>query len=178
MPGAGTQTAALTMGGETAPGYTDSEACFEYNGTSWTAGGDLIKAGFQRFSAGTQTAGLGFGGYLDPSSALSTHSEEYDGSSWTAGGTMLFAHGGSVGAGTQIAAIGMGGDGESKTQTYDGTAFATSATINTARVNTGGGGNLQSGAIFFGGPPPQGADVTEEFSDVTTAAEAADIAFD
>ena len=96
---------------------------------------------------------------------------------------MLFVHGGASGAGTQTAAIGMagigpGGGNTSSTQTYDGTAFATSATINTARVNTGGGGNLQSGAIFFGGPPPQGADVTEEFSDVTTAAEAADISFD
>ena len=64
------------------------------------------------------------------------------------------------------------------TQTYDGTAFATSATINTRRGNTGGGGSSQTGAIFFGGgSTPQRAN-TEEFEDGTSAAEAADIDFD
>ena len=183
MPGAGTQTAALTMGGEKEPSYTDSESCFEYNGTSWTAGGDMIKTSFQRFGAGTQTAALGFGGYTEDSiPPVGDDSEEYNGSSWTAGGTMLFKHGGATGAGTQIAAVGAAGYTTPphaltvNTQTYDGTAFATSATINKNRGNTGGGGNSQAGAILLGGNPA--LNTTEEFEDGTSAAEAADIDFD
>jgi hypothetical protein len=60
--GAGTQTAALVMGGDPrAPAGTTSE---EYDGTSWTAGGNLGRA--RNAGAGTQTAALTMGGELAP----------------------------------------------------------------------------------------------------------------
>jgi hypothetical protein len=56
LGGAGTQTAGLAFGGI----YTRStNATEEYDGTSWTAGGNLNTARRSLAGAGTQTAGLG-----------------------------------------------------------------------------------------------------------------------
>jgi hypothetical protein len=54
----------------------------EYDGSAWTAGGNL---GTTRDGIGglVQTAGLAFAG-----SPTSTATEEYDGSAWTAGGNL------------------------------------------------------------------------------------------
>jgi hypothetical protein len=57
----GIQTAGLGFGGEDAsPGFT--AATEEYDGSSWTAGGNLTTARNFLAGAGTQTAGLAFGG--------------------------------------------------------------------------------------------------------------------
>ena len=71
LAGAGTQTAALGFGGDPSPNATE-----EYDGTSWTAGGNMGTGRGQLAGAGTQTAGLAFGSGL---------SELYDGSAWTNG---------------------------------------------------------------------------------------------
>ena len=51
--GAGTQTAALSFGGE-----PDDAENFEYDGTNWTDGGDLNTGRGKLFGSGTQTAAL------------------------------------------------------------------------------------------------------------------------
>ena len=73
LAGAGTQTAALGFGGYTtaAPGVANTE---EYNGTSWTAGGNLTVARYFLAGCGTKTAGLAFGGF---NTAHSASTEEY-----------------------------------------------------------------------------------------------------
>ena len=42
VKGTGTQTAGLVAGGELAPGPTLTDKSFEYDGSSWTAGGDTV----------------------------------------------------------------------------------------------------------------------------------------
>jgi hypothetical protein len=59
LAGAGTQTAGLVFGGRIPP---DSNATEEYDGSTWTAGGNLGTARKYMGGCGTQTAGLAFGG--------------------------------------------------------------------------------------------------------------------
>ena len=63
----------------------------EYNGTSWSSGGDLTTGRASGAAAGTQSAGLYAGGYI---SSTSNITEEYD----TGGGsyTQLFTASGGL----------------------------------------------------------------------------------
>jgi hypothetical protein len=59
IAGAGTQTAGLAFGGR----YTIlTNATEHYDGSAWTAGGNMGTARYGLAGAGTQTAGLAFGG--------------------------------------------------------------------------------------------------------------------
>jgi hypothetical protein len=51
----------------------------EYDGSSWTAGGNLGTARQGLAGAGTQTAGLAFGGNPPPAPVFNAATEEYDG---------------------------------------------------------------------------------------------------
>jgi hypothetical protein len=101
LGGAGTQTSSLAFGGEPPGYYTGS---FEYNGTSWTAGGNLPTSRDRIGSAGTQTTALVFGGQP----ILST-TNEYDGTSWTAGGNLGTGRQELAGCGTQTSAAAFAG---------------------------------------------------------------------
>ena len=62
---------------------------------------------------------------------------------------------------------------------FDGTVWYTTPSMSTARRLVGHGAtHTQTSAIAFGGAKPAVANETEEFSGVTSAAEAADISFD
>ena len=71
--GAGLQTAAFGVGGDSSGGSTVLNTCAEYDGSSWTAGGNYVTTVLNAGTCGTQTAGLAFGG--NPYSALT---EEYN----------------------------------------------------------------------------------------------------
>jgi hypothetical protein len=98
MAGAGTQTVGLGFGGYTTVVVNNTE---EYDGTSWTAGGNLNTARGGLAGAGIQTAGLAFGG--------TNATEEYNGTSWTVSGNLATARYFLGGAGTQTSALGFGG---------------------------------------------------------------------
>jgi hypothetical protein len=105
MAGAGTQTAGLSAGGITTVNVANTE---EYDGTSWTAGGNLNTARKNLGGAGTQTLGLAFGGDSgSPSNTTAT--EEYNGSSWTNSTNMTTARNALGGCGTQSSALAFGG---------------------------------------------------------------------
>ena len=80
---AGTQTALTTFGGYTPPGANAVNNTEEYNGSSWTSGGNLPTTIRNCAGAGAQTSSLSVGGVGNPGEAL-----EYDGSSWSDGGNM------------------------------------------------------------------------------------------
>jgi hypothetical protein len=103
LGGAGTQTAGLAFGGD--PG-TAANVTEEYDGSAWTAGGNLNTARRNLAGCGTQTAGLAFGGV---STAGTGATEEYDGSSWTNTTSMGTARYQLAGAGTQTAGLAFGG---------------------------------------------------------------------
>ena len=118
--GAGTQTAALTAGGNTgATGYLNTS--LEYNGSSWSSGGNLITARKSAGGFGTQTAGVITGGTSDSSSAAGnlTSTEEYNGTAFSAGGSLLTARQALATAGSASAGlVAAGGGGGVTTEEY------------------------------------------------------------
>ena len=165
--GTGILTAGLAWSGNgsLSPMYTLTS---EYDGTNWTSGGAYPEAVISAGGSGTQTAGLGMGGYT---TERSSDSKEYNGSSWTAGGSLNTSRQNCTGASSQAlqtAAFIAGGDAPppgaiTTTETYDGTSFATSQNISTARFSNSAS-STQTSALVFGGRTPSNSNATEEFT--------------
>ena len=174
--GAGSQTAAIAFGGNQATPATPANPYMniteEYNGSSWSPGGNMGTARTSIGAAGTQTATLGFGG-INSTTALNSV-EEYDGSTWSPGGLMNTATPYSrVGAGTQTAALGYGGAVYSGPGTfavsnvseeYNGSAWTSTPNMNTARYIGAGGGTLTAALSAGGYEGPDYSLATEEYN--------------
>jgi hypothetical protein len=80
----GILTAGLTFGGATPGGLTN--VTNEYNGSSWTAGGNLPTPVSGLGGSGTQTATLAYGGSAP---SYTTATSLYDGTSWASVPTSL-----------------------------------------------------------------------------------------
>jgi len=166
--GVGPQTAALAATGDiapTSPRYTD--LCNDYNGTSWTAAtSNTGTARYDAMAAGTATAAAICGGIDGGGGAT----EEYDGTNWTVGGANLFnvGAGGSSKNGTSDDWMVFGGDFPSNNLTagYDGTSWAATPNLATARFGAGGAGTGTSG-LCFAGREPGYSTLTEEFNKST-----------
>jgi hypothetical protein len=157
--GMGTQNAALTGGGSTPSAVSCTE---EYNGSTWSSGGNLITARTYLGGAGTQNAGVVFGG------SGKTCTEEYNGSSWSASGALLIGRcmGGGTGD-TQDAAVAISGYVAPtfylNVERYNGIAWSTEIGILHPRW-TGGSAGSQTSALYFGGSTPSVSSHTEEFN--------------
>ena len=164
--GCGTQTAALSLGGASTNPYVNlgpnsiSNVTQEYDGTSWTSGGNYPIVITTAGAAGTQTSALAFGGF-GPSTTNSTN--EYDGTSWTAGGNLGTARYEIMGAGTQTSALAFGGYSNLiTTEAYNGTSWSTQGSMTTGRSSTATSGT-QTAALAAGGRSPI-TNATEEFT--------------
>ena len=157
--GVGTQTSALLVAGGGWPNGTN--AVYEYDGSSWTSGGNLGTAGYYIGAHGTQTAALASGGRSNMAPAeffgRNTKCEEYDGSSWTAAGALSngrFIHGA---AGTQTAGLAFAGNDDNytainSTEHYDGSSWTAGGNYGEVKVNHAGFGT-QTAAVGAGGGP-------------------------
>jgi len=157
---AGIQTAGLWFGGE-APAV--SNATEEYNGSGFSAGGNLNTARYYLVGAGTQTAGLAAGGATPPATNAT---EEYNGSAWsTVPGTLPTPANQSMGGGTQTAAFYAGGSSEiTAGYEYDGTNWTAGGSLNSGRANGMGAGTLAAGLVGFGYRSPfSNQNSTEEY---------------
>ena len=177
-------------------GYTGTErigTTVEYDGTNWTAGGNMVNGGNEMMGSGTQTAGLTFGGTRP---GVTTATEKYDGTSWTTApatlATAVYAQGGSGPAGTSSAALNTSGrtpsspagtklgteEFNSSTNTITAAAWASGGALGTVR-NVLAGAGIQTAALMIGGNNPgttQKGNVEEydgssysEINDLTTA---------
>jgi len=150
--GAGSQTAGLAFGGEASPGVHDGTE--EYDGSSWTAGGDIPSGIKDHGGFGTLTAGVLATGSNGGYNAEAFH---YDGSSWTAGGNNNTARGNVGATGTQTAGIIWGGyasdSNQSLLETYDGSTWTESTNHPTAKSNYYGAGTTTATLSSGGGPP-------------------------
>jgi len=99
--GCGTQGAAMGSGSS-----TDTDGTQEYDGTNWSAGGNMNTARYWLSNFGTQTAGASCGGYA---SGLSNVTEEYNGTGWTSSGNLNTARYNGAAAGTQTSGLYFGG---------------------------------------------------------------------
>ena len=155
--GCGTQTAALSFGGE-----SDSGVSNEYDGGAWAAGGNLITGHDEVGGFGSQSAGVCIGGY-----PASGNTQEYDGTSWTTGNTMTARYG-CMGAGTLTAGLAIGGWAPSVTgltEEYDGTSWSAGGAMNTPRGQLAAAG-IQTAAFAAGGDPSAGSNTaaSEEYN--------------
>jgi hypothetical protein len=158
-----TLTAGLVFGGGGSPYSGLGDKTEEYDGTSFTAGGDLNTYRYNLGGAGSQTAGLGFGGYLYPPAQSSNATEEYDGSSWTSVNNMSDARQSMSSFGTQTAAIAAAGYSKPTTSnlgttlSYDGTnwtALSSPANVTTTRSGLAGSGTQTAGLATGGNTSP------------------------
>ena len=157
----GILTAGVAFGG--APGGGNSTE--EYDGSSWTGGGNYPESKSGQGGCGILTAGLGVGGGPDTSLTC-----EYNGTAWTAVNPAAYDVNNGWASGTQTAAILSGGSPETnrpKTQTYDGTTWATSAaTLSVGSYSPGGSSTSRTASLAFGGGvpgSPANTNRTEEF---------------
>ena len=126
----GTQTAAFYAGGRTAPAYVATTV--DYDGTNWTAGGDLAfgagpPSGFQG-SIGTLTAGLAASGLT-----AGNFVNIYDGTSWFSSPSYTTYRNRGFSGGTQTAALIAGGatPGPKSDLTEEFTGATTAANVKT-----------------------------------------------
>ena len=149
----GTQNAMAIYGAGPYP--ATSNETLEYDGSSWTAGGDMNTARtIVNGSTGTLTAALAFGGFTPPPMTKAT--EHYDGTSWTNGGNLSgSAKYNSGGSGTQTAALSCGGNANPpfqlvETEEYDGSSWTAGGNLNTGRTG-GGSAGTQTASLYAGG---------------------------
>ena len=128
---AGTQTAALYAGGYTSPPATRHDESYEYDGTNWTAGGDLVtgKSAALSFQAGTQTDAMHTGG--SDGTATISKSEGYDGTSWSTRPNCSNAREDGAGAGTAALGLAAGKNTAPRGITEEFTGATTAETAST-----------------------------------------------
>ena len=160
---AGTKDAALYSTGYNNSTSTYTNATEEYNGTSWSGGGNINVLGQSSGSSGTQTAcwAAGRGPNNPPGQGPIIATEEYDGSSWTSSGNMNTSTAGPGGCGTQTAASFARGSQDH--EYYNGSAW----TAQTDSPSPSRGGGVQAGTqtanIYFGAEIPGGTYVNTTF---------------
>ena len=151
----GTQTAALYASGYVGPQPAPPAnlmlaTSFEYDGSSWTSGGDVNSRAFIGGSCGTQTASLKMGGNM-PSGANRGEVEEYNGTSWAEQSDLPTGTQTNTGIGIQTAALSVSGGADTDiTQEYDGSSWTAGGDIATGRTR-GVGSGTQTAGMYSGG---------------------------
>ena len=153
----GTETAGLVFGGriDPPPSTIWQVITREYDGSSWTTGGDMGTGRYGLGGAGVQTSAVAFGGY---NTANSNSTEEYNGSSWTAGNAMGTARYRLAGNGTLTAALASGGSTypypgavQTAVEEYDGTNWTNGAVLPAANRMGARSWGEQTNTILSGG---------------------------
>jgi hypothetical protein len=146
----GTQTAAVSCGGNT-PSFLDKT--FIWNGSSWTASGDMNTGRHGMGCAGTQTAGLLFSGNPDPT-PITQATEKWNGSSWSNTGNFPTPGKHSLaGSGTQTSALAFGGSPPpiaTNTDQFNGSTWSAKNNMGTARYQLKGFGTTST-SLAVGG---------------------------
>ena len=145
--GVGTQTAALSAGGEpTGNNQTESEV---WDGSSWAENTEMNTPHVKAGAAGTQTAGLIITSFTPGNENV----EVWNGSTWTEVANVNTKGGDGAGFGSSTAAIYTGGERPGTvaiTESYDGTAWTEVADLNTARYGLAGSGGQPLGMVTGG----------------------------
>ena len=168
--GTGTQTASLQASGIFGPSPSANwgTATHHYDGSSWSSGGAMPAGRDISSVTGIQTAAIMVGGRADGGAPNLNAVLYYDGSSWTSQPNYPETGHAIIGSGTQTAAMLAGGAVPSRTtnaNTWDGSAFATTGSLATARAYGIGGGTTAAALVSAGSTPGGSTGATEEFSE-------------
>ena len=171
--GTGVQTASFQASGifgpfTTAPSSGWETTTNEYDGSSWSNGGAMPAGRDISSVTGIQTAAIMVGGRASGGSPNLNAALYYDGSSWTSQPNYPEAGHGIIGSGTQTAAMFAGGSfapgRTTNANTWDGSAFATTGSLSTARVYGIGGGTTTAAIVSAGSTPGGATGATEEYT--------------
>ena len=154
LAGAGIQNSALSFGGsENGADYL--KVTEKFDGSVWSASGDLITARSYLAGCGVQNAALSFGG-LD-SSTYSATTEKFNIDTWSSEGDIIISRRSPAGCGIQNAALNFGGftgtggfNHTHITEKFNGSTWSASGDLNLARYGLSGSG-VQNAALSFGG---------------------------
>jgi len=169
VSGAGTSTAALSIGGQLNPTTIPTGVTETWNGTSWTNGSGFVNTERSAQSGfGTATAALQACGRVPPAAGTngSIFTESYDGSSWSAVADCNQQRYMEANAGTQTAGIMAGGHtAVAVCESWNGTAWTTIASLAAGQTaNAGFGTNMAAVSAAGGGPVGAGVDTSEEYT--------------
>ena len=165
----GTATAGLIFAGSNGPSRVNTT--YEYDGSSWTSGGNMNTSKNYITGCGIQTATLAFGGEGGASGCYGTTygsctTEQYNGSSWTSTTNAPYDGGATNMAGTSTSAITAGDGRGTPAATLQGLLFNSGSWTAAPNMNTGAPayrsqcgilGTSSSSAIFVGGDNGTGA---------------------
>ena len=161
---AGSQNAALAIGGKNTAANANTGSVEEYNGSTWSIGGAIPIAMVNKVAHGTQNAALAGTG--------NTEYYAYNGTSWSEVADNNVSRDGSGGAGSQNAALLFGGyaGNPTKTEAYNGMSWTVKAELIAGR-GYGASGGVVNAAILAGGLQPGAAvSCTEHFDGSTWSA--------
>ena len=143
----GQQNAGLLTGGVT-PGFGCFPTCTqEYNGSSWSGGGNALRSNYGMNAVGQQNSGLTMAGACG-----GTCTQEYNGSSWAYGGAFLYneMQQGAAGGEQNSAFAGAGIGCDSKVAEYNGSSWSTGGTLSVPRTRVVGTGQQNAGMVSSG----------------------------
>ena len=162
MGGAGTQDAALAVGGAlqyyTYSSTNESSCTEEYSNNTWATGCDLnTPRGFiLGMSSGTQDAALVAGGYRFGDNSSLSATEEYNGNAWTTSpGTLCTPRHSGTMFGTQnssrlVSGYPYGSPTVRCTEEYNGTSWSTGDAVNNPRFHLAGAGTTADSGVVYG----------------------------
>ena len=163
--GFGTPTAALIAGG-TSDASNFLGTSYEYNGSSWSNGGDLLNVCWEGLSFGSQTSAYTHGGYNSHSGSGGFHQngEEYNGASWSSAGadytdnikSNAGAFGTSETAGASAGQRDTGNTVDTGTREYNGSSWSAETNRNNAVVDASCSGTQTAGLSAGGNLPGTG----------------------
>ena len=163
LPGAGSQTAALGMGGYRFPSPTPRTRleCEEYDGTSWTNATSLPARRQAGCGFGTQTAAINAAGY-DRGPPVTNYATtlSYDGTNWTvlnSPSNVNTPRSYASGTGTQTAGLMSGGNTSPNKQTeeWNGSTWSNVTSSTSSHVNaTQSSMGIQTAALLASGGAP------------------------
>ena len=165
--GAGTSTAALSIGGYLVTNCYESDSSY-----NWTAAGALPAAKYAMAAGGPQTAAIGAGGYGGSPVTIQSTSDTYNGTSWTSIGATPIAQAaknGCFGTDSSDFMVAGGTPARSTCIHYNGTAWSTRPSISTGRHAGSGAGASGASGLIAGGNTGSFTTATEEFTGETTS---------
>jgi hypothetical protein len=179
----------LFFGGDNLPmgaGQPQINTTEEYNGTSWSGGGNVGNNVSGSTGAGTQTAMIGATGYSFPTpwttagASYIANAFEYDGSSWSNVTAVPTTGVGLNSFGTQTASVFGGGaqggspgpEASNRSTTYheyDGTSWTSGGSSNNVHGRTQAAAGILTAGVVFGGTSGPGArgDTLESYNGTT-----------
>ena len=167
LGGNGSQTSALTYGGQPITGKTES-----WDGTSWTEVSDLNRTRHDMAATGaSNTSALAAGGQYPPNQR-GDQVETWNGSSWTEVNELNTGREQVGGSGTKDLAIAFGGTPNGSTfigntEAWNGSSWTEISDLATGRSTLGSSGSAATG-LGAGGHTPSLSAATEEFTAAIT----------